>query len=118
LRTHKHLFGDEETIASVEAPPEESTKLSDEEPWPLWAAIVVLLGASALVALVSESLVGSLEGALKTLQMSEAFVGVVILAIVGNASEHSTAVMVAHKGKLALAHAISVESSKQIALFV
>src|SRR5262249_33630917 len=88
------------------------------EVWPLWVAIVALIGASAAVGIVSESLVGSLEGALKSLQLSESFVGVVVLAIVGNAAEHSTAVMVAHKGRLALAHSISVESSKQTALFV
>jgi Ca2+:H+ antiporter len=119
LRTHKHLYSGDETIASVEEHPDESLKrLDEEEAWPLWVAVVVLLGASALVALVSESLVGSLEGALHKLQMSESFVGVVVLAIVGNAAEHSTAVLVAHKGRLALAHSIAAESSKQIALFV
>lgn len=118
LKTHRHLNDEPETIASVEDAAHESRARVDDEPWPLWVAVLVLVLASVMTAVVSESLVGALEGALKTLHLNEAFVGVVILAIVGNAAEHSTAVMVARKGRLALAHAISVESSKQIALFV
>ncbi len=80
--------------------------------------MLVLLAASVLVGIVSESLVGAVERAVERFHMAEAFVGVVVLAIVGNAAEHSTAVMMAYKNKMALAHSIAAESSKQIALFI
>lgn len=121
LRTHKHLFGEEEgSMAAADLPAHESLSTYDaEDPvWPVPVAVVVLLMASVLVGVMSESLVGAVEQAVKRFNMSEAFVGVVILAIVGNAAEHSTAVIMAHKGKMALAHSIAAESSKQIALFV
>lgn len=121
LRTHKHLFGEgEETMAAADLPPDEvlSHREGDEPAWPLPVTIVVLLVASVLVGIVSEALVGAVEGAVKKFDMPEAFVGVVILAIVGNAAEHSSAVLMAWKGKMSLAHSIAAESSKQIALFV
>jgi Ca2+:H+ antiporter len=77
-----------------------------------------LLGAAAATALASELLVQSLEGTLHTLQLPEMFVGVVIIAIVGNAAEHSTAVLFGHRGDLDVALGVAWESSKQIALFV
>jgi Ca2+:H+ antiporter len=121
LRTHKHLYGEEEaSMAAADLPVHESlsTHDADEPVWPVWVAVVVLLLSSAGVGVVSESLVGAVETAVARFHMSEAFVGVVILAIVGNAAEHSTAVVMAYKGKMALAHSIAAESSKQIALFV
>ncbi len=121
LRTHKHLFGEEEeSMAAADLPANESlsTREGDEPVWPVWVAVVVLLASSVMVGVVSESLVGAVESAVHRFHMNEAFVGVVILAIVGNAAEHSTAVIMAHKGKMALAHSIAAESSKQIALFV
>ncbi|HZU98358.1 MAG TPA: calcium/proton exchanger [Planctomycetota bacterium] len=119
LKTHRHLFAEEETMAAADLPAEESLKRGgDEPPWPLPAAIVVLLVASVVVGIVSESLVGAVERAIERFHMPELFVGAVILAIVGNAAEHSTAVLMAHKGKIALAHSIAAESAKQIALFV
>ncbi|MEZ0227942.1 MAG: calcium/proton exchanger [Planctomycetota bacterium] len=121
LRTHKHLYGEEEeSMAAADLPAHESlsTHDADEPVWPIWVAVAVLLVASTGVGIVSESLVGAVETAVERFHMSEAFVGVVILAIVGNAAEHSTAVIMAHKGKMALAHSIAAESSKQIALFV
>jgi Ca2+:H+ antiporter len=67
---------------------------------------------------VSEFLVGAVEAAQHTLGVTETFVGVIIVAIVGNAAEHSTAVLMAMKNKMDLAFNIAFESSKQIALFV
>jgi Ca2+:H+ antiporter len=121
LRTHKHLFSEEEkSMAAADLPAEASLSTHDaEDPvWPVPVAVIVLLAASVFVGIVSESLVGAVERAVERFHMGEAFVGVVILAIVGNAAEHSTAVIMAHKGKMALAHSIAAESSKQIALFV
>jgi Ca2+:H+ antiporter len=81
-------------------------------------ALVVLVAATAAVALVSEILVASLEGAAHTLGLSRLFVGVIVVAVVGNAAEHSTAVLMALRDKMDLALQIAVESSKQVALFV
>ncbi len=79
----------------------------------------LLLGASGVAtAISSEVLVSSLEGALQTFHLPEAFVGVVIVALAGNAAEHSTAVTLAHKGQLDVGLGIAWESSKQIVLFV
>ena len=81
-------------------------------------SLIVLLVATAGVALMSEFLVGSVEQAAETLGMNEVFVGVIVVAIIGNAAEHSTAVLVAMKNKMDLAVNIAVGSSIQIALFV
>jgi len=79
----------------------------------------LVLGLSATaVAVMSESMVGAIEGAARDLGMSEIFVGVVLVALIGNAAEHSTAVLVAAKDKMDLAVGIAVGSSIQIALFV
>ena len=106
LRTHAHLF---------EA---EASEAVETHHWPLRRAVVVLVASTAAVAVVSEVLVASLEGAAHTLGLSRVFVGVIVVAVVGNAAEHSTAVMMALKDKMDLALQISVESSKQVALFV
>ncbi len=104
LRTHRHLY-------VGEAP-------AHEKPAPLGRAVVTLLVATALVAWMSELLVGAVEGASHALGLTEVFVGVIVVAIVGNAAEHSTAVMVAMKNHMDLALNIAVGSSIQIALFV
>lgn len=82
----------------------------------LWTA--VLLGATLIVAVESEFLVGSLEVATQQLGLSELFTGVILLPIIGNAAEHATAVTVAMKNKMDLSLSVAVGSSLQIALFV
>ena len=79
---------------------------------------MVLLGATALVAWMSELLVHAVEPATKVLGLTEVFVGVIAVAIIGNAAEHSTAVLVALKNQMDLAFNIAIGSSMQIALFV
>jgi len=79
--------------------------------------LVRLIGAAAATAVASEVLVGSLEGALATLHLPEAFVGIVVVAIVGNAAEHAAALRFAARGEMDVALGIAWESSKQIALF-
>jgi Ca2+:H+ antiporter len=106
LRTHAHLF---------EA---EAAEADETHRWSMRRAVAVLVGATAAVAVVSEILVASLEGASHTLGLSRVFVGVIVVAVVGNAAEHSTAVLMALKNKMDLALQIAVESSKQVALFV
>jgi Ca2+:H+ antiporter len=117
LVTHKQLFvGGEADIG-----PGKSGAADDEEheaPWPVAKAVVVLLVATLAVAWVSEFLVGAVEAARHSLGVSEVFVGVIIVAIVGNAAEHSTAITMALKNKMDLSLGIAVGSSLQIALFV
>ena len=78
----------------------------------------MLLVATACVALMSEFLVGAVEATAKSLGMTEVFVGVILVAIIGNAAEHSTAMLMAMKNKMDIAINIAVGSSIQIALFV
>jgi Ca2+:H+ antiporter len=78
----------------------------------------VLVHSTRALAVLSESLTGSLEGATKSWGLGEAFVGFVVLPIVGNAAEHSTAVAMAYKKKMDLAFGCALGSSTQIALFV
>ncbi len=81
-------------------------------------AIVTLLAATVGVAWMSELLVGAVAEASHALGLTEVFVGVIVVAIIGNAAEHSTAILVAMKNKADLAVNIAVGSSVQIALFV
>jgi Ca2+:H+ antiporter len=111
LRTHRHLFagsGSEEGESSPHHQPEWSRK----------TAVLVLLGATVGVAVMSEFLVGSVEQAAEAVGMNSVFVGVIVIAIIGNAAEHSTAVMMALKNKMDLTVNIAVGSSIQVALFV
>jgi Ca2+:H+ antiporter len=82
------------------------------------AAIGLLAVGTILTAVQSEMLVGALEPALATFGFSELFVGVVVIAIVGNAAEHYSAVTAAHRDEMTLAVEIAVGSSAQIALLV
>ncbi|TVQ16800.1 MAG: calcium/proton exchanger [Leptolyngbya sp. DLM2.Bin15] len=84
----------------------------------LWLWTGVLLGATLLVAIESELLVGALEEATEQLGLTQLFTGVILLPIIGNAAEHATAVTVAMKNKMDLSVSVAVGSSLQIALFV
>ena len=86
--------------------------------WPVWKSIVLLVVATALVAMMSEFLVDSIEVARKQMGLTEAFVGVVVVAIVGNAAEHYTAIQAALKNKMDLSLGVTIGSSIQVALFV
>jgi len=110
LKTHRHLY--------VGGSAKEGEGGPDKQAAPLWKPAAVLLAASALVALMSESLVGAAGEAGKNLGMNEVFLGVILVAIIGNAAEHSTAVLMAHKNKMDIAVNIAIGSSIQIALFV
>jgi Ca2+:H+ antiporter len=110
LRTHKHLYagghGDDADDAI------------GTEGWTTGKSLLVLLIATAFVALMSEFLVGAVVATAKSFGMTEVFVGVILVAIIGNAAEHSTAVLMAIKNKMDIAINIAVGSSIQIALFV
>jgi len=112
LHTHKQLFvGDVAEVPQVE-------EGSAHREWPVFKSIGILLIAAFFVAWVSEILVGSVESAAHAFGMSNVFIGVIVVAIVGNAAEHSTAVMVAMKNRMDLSLGIAIGSSIQVALFV
>jgi Ca2+:H+ antiporter len=107
LRTHRHLYtGDAgHAHAHGDAPP-------------LGRSVGLLLAATAGVALMAELLVGAAEVTAEAFGWNEIFVGVILVAIIGNAAEHSTAVLMAAKNRMDAAVNIAVGSSIQIALFV
>lgn len=108
LVTHKALFA-----GSHEADSGEAMAL-----WPLGKAIGVLALATGLIAWVSEILVGAIEPSAKAFGLSNMFIGVFVVAILGNAAEHATAITAALKNRMDLALSIAIGSSVQVALFV
>jgi Ca2+:H+ antiporter len=90
----------------------------NQKKWGIGKGVAILLGAAAGVALMSEFLVGAVEATAKALGLTKVFVGVIILAVIGNAAEHSTAVLMALKNKMDLCMNIAIGSSIQVALFV
>jgi len=108
LRTHKHLYSGQDHAGAHEP----------GHPGSMRRAVVTLGVATALVAWMSELLVGVVEEASHTLGLTQVFVGVIVVAVIGNAAEHSTAVLVAMRNKMDLAMNVAIGSSIQIALFV
>jgi Ca2+:H+ antiporter len=107
LRTHRHLYAGQQC--------EESEAAHVGRPRDAALQLVV---ATLLIAWMSKLLVGAVEAASHALGLTEVFVGVIVVAIVGNAAEHSTAVVVARKNQVDLAMNIAIGSSIQIALLV
>lgn len=86
--------------------------------WSLKKSIAVLVGATLFIAFESEFLVGAVEPMTKSLGMSEFFIGIILIPIIGNAAEHSTAIVMAMKNKMDVSVEIAIGSSLQIILFV
>lgn len=86
--------------------------------WSVRTAIIVLALSTVGIVLMSETLVGAVEAVTVTLGLSEFFIGIILIPIIGNVAEHLVAVQVAYKNKMELSLAISLGSSLQIALFV
>ncbi len=112
LKTHRQLFN---PYSPEEGHGEEHEDLHG---WSVRKALILLAAAAVAVGVMSEILVGSISEASHEIGLSEFFVGVFIVAIVGNAAEHWVAVLVAAKNKMDLAVNIAIGSSAQIALFV
>ena len=87
-------------------------------PWPIGFALAVLAGVTILIALVSEVFVASVQEAALTFGMTDAFVGFIIVALVGGAAEMTAAFSGARKNRLDLSVGIALGSASQIALFV
>lgn len=86
--------------------------------WSKWGSVLVLVVSTAFVALQSEWLVHSIESVAHALGWTELFVGAFLIAIIGNAAEHSAAIFLAMKNRMGAAVEIAIGSSLQIALFV
>jgi Ca2+:H+ antiporter len=112
LRTHRHLYAGEHRSEGAAA--DDSVETRDG----VAKAVLTLAIATALVAWMSELLVGTVDAASRALGLTQVFVGVIVVAIIGNAAEHSTAILAAVRDKMDLALHIAVGSSLQIALFV
>jgi Ca2+:H+ antiporter len=110
LKTHAHLF-------STPPPSGPEGPQGMQRGWSARKSVLVLLAASAGIGVVAELLVGSAETMAKSLGWNHVFVGVILLAIIGNAAEHSTALMLAHRNDMDTAMTITYQSSVQIALF-
>ena len=106
LRTHSDIFNPDYEEAD------------DTYGWSIRTAVIALAVAGIAVGAMSEILVGSIEAASESIGLSEFFIGVIVVAIVGNAAEHWVAVLVAVKNKMDLSVNIAIGSSAQVALFV
>ena len=106
LKTHRELFASTEHGDSGEAP------------WPIGLALATLAGVTMLVALVSEVFVESVQQAAEDFGMTPAFVGFIVVALVGGAAEMASAFSAARKDRLDLSVGIALGSASQIALFV
>jgi len=111
LHTHKQMFVGNAAEASTVEDDHRST-------WSLRKALGVLTASTAAIAWISEILVGAIEPTAERFGMTNVFVGVVVVAVIGNAAEHSTAILVARKNRMDLALGIAIGSSIQVALFV
>ncbi len=109
LKSHKHLYGTAD---------EEGAGHGETAPWKTQTALFVLLLATVGISFMSEIMVASIEAATKTLGMNEVFVGVIVVAIVGNAAEHSTAILMALRNELDVSVSIAIGSSSQVAMFL
>lgn len=106
--SHRSVFCEGGDVAHHETPPH----------WSLKKSIIVLVAAAATIGVLSEFLVGSTEEAVSSMGLSQLFVGLIVIPIIGNAAEHSSAVLMAMKGRMDLAVQISVGSAIQVALLV
>jgi Ca2+:H+ antiporter len=112
LKTHSTLFDAENQAA------DEATGESPGAQMSPWAAAIVLVVVTVVVAICAEYLVDSIDSIVQTAHISKTFIGLILLPIVGNAAEHVTAVIVALKDKMDLAMGVAIGSSMQIALLV
>jgi len=103
--THKDIYSVDHTHESLSK-------------WSLKKGVVVLIGATVLIGIESEFFVGAVQPMTETMGLSSFFVGIILVPIIGNAAEHSTAITMAHKDKMDVAMEIALGSSLQIILFV
>lgn len=108
LVTHRDVFAIHEPEESGEEPP----------PWAWWKSVLVLVGATAIIAWEAELISGALEATAASLGLSSLFLGITVLAIIGNVAEYISAVYFARQDRMGLVLTITVGSTVQVALFV
>lgn len=113
MGTHRSAF-DALEAETFDGEPAET----DAPTWTLRRTIIVLVVVAVAIGWMSELLVGATEVTVRTLGLSSVFVGLVLIPIIGNAAEHSSAVLMARKNRMDLAASIAIGSSVQVALFV
>ena len=106
--THRAVFGEGGDVAEGQEAPH----------WSLRRSLVILLVSAAAIGYLSELLVGSTQEATRQLGLSEVFVGLIVVPIIGNAAEHSSAVLMALKNRMDLSVGIAIGSSTQVALLI
>jgi Ca2+:H+ antiporter len=112
MGTHRSVFGEGADVAN------EAHGSNHAARWSLGRSVGMLLLSAGFVGWLSEILVGSTEAAIKGIGLSEVFVGIIVIPIIGNAAEHSSAVLMAMKNRMDLAVSIAVGSSAQVALLI
>lgn len=112
MGTHRSVFGEGADVANESHGEDKAAR------WSLGRSVGVLLAAAGGIGWVSEILVGSTEAAIARVGLSEVFVGIIVVPIIGNAAEHSSAVLMAMKNRMDLAVSIAVGSSAQVALLI
>ena len=108
LITHRDIFNSDNDEEGEEEVPS----------WSLKRGILIMAAAAVAVAVMSEVLVSTVEGAAEQFGLGEAFIGIILIPILGNVAEHASAIIMAYKGKLDISIEIAVGSSMQIAIFV
>ena len=114
LVTHRDIF----ESASEDAEAAEAAGLTHAERWPVWQAIAVLVAGTVFTAWESEIVADRLDSAAGTLGLSTFFLGVILLAVIGNAAEYVAAVYFARQNRMTLVMGITLGSSIQVALLV
>jgi Ca2+:H+ antiporter len=112
MGTHRSVFGESREVAA------EAHSTTHAGRWSVGRAVLVLVGSAAVVGWLSEILVGSTEAAIERIGLSQIFVGLIVVPIIGNAAEHSSAVLMAMRNRMDLAVSIAVGSSTQVALLI
>ncbi|MEP7380478.1 MAG: calcium/proton exchanger [Gemmatimonadota bacterium] len=124
FRASRHEEDEPETRGEVDVPPQGSATGATnadagvEARWPVRRSLAVLVGATAFVAWEAELIAGSLTEAASSMGVSTFFLGIIVLAVIGNAAEYVSAVYFARQNRMSLVMGITVGSSIQVALFV
>lgn len=117
LVTHKDVFALDEDAEGADGAAHSEGHGHGGPLWPAWQAGAVMVGATLLIALMSEMLSGALEATSETLGLSPFFLGIIVLAVVGNFAEYIAGSYFARQGKIGLAMNIAVGATIQVALF-
>jgi Ca2+:H+ antiporter len=118
IRSERRSLKEQEKTTDNELPEVEALKVEEQSPPKLWLSILLLMIATIGTAINSELLVGAIEPITIQFGWSQVFIGLVIIPIVGNATEHSSALVIALKDRVDLSLAITAGSSIQVATFV